>query len=65
MKGWSRNLAIAAAILAGLLTLYELTWVSRSGVAWVLVGLGASVVLLSVAVVLGTGGGNDKGGRAS
>jgi len=53
MKQWSKGLAIAALALAGTLTLYELAWCGRSGVAKVLVGLGLSVVLLALSVLIG------------
>ncbi len=56
MKATSKVLAVMSLVLAGGLTLYELTWWARSGVAKVLVGLGVSVMLLAVAVLIGEAG---------
>lgn len=53
MQTWSKRLAVAALVLAGLTTLYELTWLGRSRVAIVLVALGVSAVLLAVSVLMG------------
>jgi hypothetical protein len=53
MRAWRKWLVVSALALAGLLSLYELTWIGRSGVALVLVGFGTSIVLLALAVLLG------------
>jgi len=52
MKNCSKHLAIATLILGGLLALYELTCVHGTPLAMALAVLGASVVLLSLSVLL-------------
>jgi len=61
MKTWSDHLAIAALVLAGLVTLHELTWLHRTPLAKVLVALGASVVLLALSVLVGRSEEGDGG----
>lgn len=53
MKSSSKGVAVVALIMGSLITLYELTWLGRSRVAMVLVGLGVCVVLLAVSALLG------------
>lgn len=35
-------------IIALIIVIYEFTWIGKSDLAWVLIGLGASVVLLAI-----------------
>ena len=56
MKVQGKHFAWAALVIAGLVTLQELTWFGRSGVAKVIAALGLSVVLLAVSVLAGKQG---------
>jgi hypothetical protein len=38
----------ASLIIAGIVVVNEITWIGKSDLAWVLIGLGVSVVLLAV-----------------
>jgi hypothetical protein len=48
-----RYFAWAALVVAGLVTLQELTWLGRNSLARVIAALGLSVVLLAVSVLTG------------
>lgn len=47
-----RTLAGIGLAVAGLVTVYELTWIGRSNVAWVIVALGVAICLVALALLL-------------
>ena len=61
MKAWSKGLAIASLVLAGLAFLQELPWLARSGVAKVILALAVAVGLLAAALLLDQAARKDAG----